>query len=353
MTATTAIPAVDSGRLVAHRSAGLDLLRLLAAVLVVVFHMRTMLVVDFGPLNGIIEGGNSGVFIFFALSGYLLYRPFLKGDVDLRSYSLKRAARILPGYFVALVALVLLTRREMFFEHPLPYLTMTSSYNIPLRGFLGVAWTLSAEIIFYVLLPLTARVIAGRQLLRLAMIAIASIAFNLYHRLIFAESNLFLHGSFPVVAYAFIPGMMLAVVEVKHPTAFRRLAQPAWLVAGVLLVVLGCIHMADPIAGPTGVGTAIVMGWLLQHRIPGARALGFAGGASYALYLWHRDLLIDFGVGGIPIAIVGSCLSWMLIERPILDWAHRLSGRWRATAPPEAPIEPPATAERAQSPAAS
>src|SRR5690349_3220455 len=105
----------NPARAVDHRSAGLDFLRALAAVLVVVFHLRTMLVVDFGPLNRIIEGGNSGVFIFFALSGYLLYKPFLAGDVDLRSYSLKRAARILPGYFVALGALLILTRSELFF----------------------------------------------------------------------------------------------------------------------------------------------------------------------------------------------------------------------------------------------
>ena len=59
--------------------------------------------------------------------------------------------------------------------------------------------------------------------------------------------------------------------------------------------MIGCLHHGDPIALPTGVGTMLVMAWLLQHRIPGGRALAFGGGASYALYLWHRDLLIAFG----------------------------------------------------------
>ena len=116
------------------RSAGLDALRSIACLLVVVFHLRTMLTVDFGPLNPVIEGGNSGVFLFFALSGYLLYRPFLRGNVDLRSYAIKRAARILPGYFVALVALVALTRNPLAFQHPLPYLTITLELRRPAPG---------------------------------------------------------------------------------------------------------------------------------------------------------------------------------------------------------------------------
>jgi peptidoglycan/LPS O-acetylase OafA/YrhL len=322
-----------SGRVLDHRSAGLDLLRAAAAVLVVLFHMRTMLVVDFGPLNAVFEGGNSGVYIFFALSGYLLYKPFVRGDVDLRSYSLKRAARILPGYFVALVALVLLTGNHLFFEHPLSYLTISSSYDIPMRGFLGVAWTLSAELVYYVLLPFIARAVAGRELTRLLMIGIASICLNLLHRLILSGSTEWIIGSFPVVAYAFVPGMLLAVLEVKHPATFRRFAGDGWLVIGMLLLVIGCIQMADPIALPTGAGTVLVMGWLLHHRVPAGRALAFAGGASYALYLWHRDLFVAFGIVGLPIALIGSALSWAFVERPVLDWAHRVAQRWRPLSP--------------------
>jgi peptidoglycan/LPS O-acetylase OafA/YrhL len=341
-TATTRTTAATPGRVLEHRSAGLDLLRALAAALVVVFHMRTMLVVDFGPLNPVFEGGNSGVFIFFALSGYLLYKPFVKGPstVDLRTYAIKRAARILPGYFVALAVLVAISRNHLFFEHPLSYLTISSSYDVAMRGFLGVAWTLSAEVAFYVLLPVIARLVAGREIVRLLEIMIASICLNLIHRLLLNDANLWLIGSFPVVAYAFIPGMILAVIEVKHPALFPRLAGPAALAIGIGLVLLGCVQMADPVAIPSGVGTAFLMGWLLQHRVPGGRALAFAGGASYALYLWHRDLFIVVGIWGLPIALIGAALSWALIERPVLDRAHRISKRWRAAPPAEPASEP-------------
>jgi peptidoglycan/LPS O-acetylase OafA/YrhL len=328
-------PEREPARNVLHRTVGLDLLRTIACVLVVVFHMRTLLVVDFGFLNPVIEGGMSGVFVFFALSGYLIYKPFVRGTHELRSYAMKRTARILPGYFVALVALAYITGSPLPAEHPLPYITITSSYHPPLREFLGVAWTLSAEIVFYLLLPLTARLVAGHEIVRLSMIGLASIVLALVHRLVLDGGNIWLLGSFPLVAYSFIPGMLLAVVEVKHPLIFRRLAGSLVMVVGVVLLVVGCLHLADPLALPTAIGTVLVMPWLVERRIPGARFLAFIGGASYALYLWHRDLLTTFGVPGLLIAAVGAAASWALVERPILDWGHRIAARLRRDEPAE------------------
>ena len=341
MTATTPADAAikpasvsDGARRLERRNSGLDLLRAAACVLVTIFHLRTVLGVDFGPLNKIIEGGDSGVYVFFALSGYLLYRPFVRGDVDLGDYALKRAARILPGYFVALVALLALTQNRLPLEHPLPYLTMTASYNIGLRAFLGNAWTLSAELIFYALLPVFARVAAGREIRRLGIVALVSIVASLIERLTYGPGNEWLTGAFPFVAYAFVPGMLLAVVEIKHPSVFARLSAPWVPIVGLTGILVETQLRAWPLALGAGIGTPLLMGWLLSVRVPFARALSFAGGASYALYLWHKDLFISFGVVGLPIAIVGSAMSWALIERPILDRAHALAARRRLAVKP-------------------
>jgi peptidoglycan/LPS O-acetylase OafA/YrhL len=321
------------------RSAGLDALRAIACALVVVFHIRSVLQLNVGPIDPVIGGGDTRVYIFFALSGYLLYRPFLGRKVDLRSYAIKRAARILPGYYIALVGLTILTGSVVAITHPLPYLAIAASYILSTRGFLGSAWTLAAELVFYVTLPLIARVVRGHEVAGIGLIACASIAATMFLKLLLEPSGFWILSSYPCVVYAFAPGMLLAVVELRYPNVFRRLASLPALLVGATLIVVGCLTSISPIALGAGVGTPLVMGWLLQHRVPGARVLAFLGGASYAMYLWHRDVLIAFGAIGVPIALVAAAASGTIVERPILNWAHAVT-RGRPRRPPE-----PASAE--------
>ena len=333
------------------RSSGLDGLRAVACLLVVAFHLHTVNGVSFGPLDVIVRGGDSGVWLFFALSGYLLYKPFLRGPVELVGYGLKRAGRIVPGYFVALIGLAVLTGSRLPIEHPLPYLTISSAYDIPLRGFLGNAWTLSAEILFYLTLPWIARLAAGREVKVLVGLALTSMAAATIHRLVLSDANVWLLGTYPLSFYAFVPGMLLAVLESRQHAAFESLRHPAFLAMGAVFLLVGAVSSWLPVAIATGLGTALAMGFMLQHRLPFARTLGFVGGASYALYLWHKDAFIAFGPwAGLAIAVVASALSWALVERPILRLAHWLAALRRRrlvealiAAPIEQPVEQPAT----------
>lgn len=316
-----------------HRSAGLDALRALASLMVVAFHLRTIVKVDFGPLNPLVEGGGAGVWIFFALSGYLLYRPFVAGAVDLRAYALKRAARILPGYYVALIALTALTGNRLPIEHPLPYLAMSASYEIPLRGFLGVAWTLAAEVLFYVSLPVLAWLARGREVVVLGALGIGSLLLALSHPADVADPNIWLTGTFPFVFYAFVPGMLLAFAEVRHGSILETIRRPRYLVLGIAYVLIGVLlgtlpGAIVPGAAIVGLGTPVLMAWTLGRRLPAPRVLAFLGGASYATYLWHWDAFNAFGLAGLPIAIAGAALSWSLVERPILDRARQLASTW-------------------------
>ena len=330
------------------RSSGLDGLRVFAALFVAAFHLKTVSGVGFGPLDPIVQGGDSGVYLFFALSGYLLYRPFVRGSVDLASFGLKRAGRIVPGYFVALVGLTILTGSRLPLEHPLPFLTISSSYDIPLRGFLGNAWTLSAEILFYVTLPWIAQLARGREVAVLVGLGVASAVLAVAHRLAFSDANAWLIGTYPLVFSAFVPGMLLAVLEVRHPGRFHNLQGWPVLAAGIGLIAFGALTSTLPVMLATGIGTALVMAWLLQHRLPGARALAFAGGASYALYLWHKDAFIAFGpFVGLALSLVAATLSWALVERPILARVHAIDARRRHLRPPSRSIAaatPPAPA---------
>jgi peptidoglycan/LPS O-acetylase OafA/YrhL len=324
------------------RSSGLDGLRAFAALFVVAFHLNTVNGISFGPLDPIIRGGDSGVYLFFALSGYLLYKPFVRGRVDLVDYAAKRSGRILPGYFVALVGLTILTGSRLPLENPVPFLTMTASYDLPLRGFLGNAWTLSAEILFYASLPLLALLPRGREAAILVGLGLASGVLATVHRLDLNEQNAWMIGTYPLVFYAFVPGMLLALLEVRHPFRFHRLRRWPYLALGVAFIVVGAVTSILPVALATGVGTALLMGWLLHRSLPGAHVLSFVGGASYALYLWHKDAFIVFGpLVGLVIALVASGLSWALVEHPILARVHALVARRRVRLPAQ-PLPAPA-----------
>ncbi|WEK06624.1 MAG: acyltransferase [Candidatus Devosia phytovorans] len=97
-----------------QRLLGADFLRAAACVLVLMHHLAFRM--DMGnvpawaaPVMDFFVMGSFGVSVFFVLSGFLLARPFWlavdKGAPmpSLRTYALRRGARILPGFWVALI----------------------------------------------------------------------------------------------------------------------------------------------------------------------------------------------------------------------------------------------------------
>ena len=108
-----------------------------------------------------------GLICFFVLSGFLLYRPFaraaLRGGepVPIKRYALRRAARIVPAYYVSVLGCLLL-------YSAVGYPTLVpSAGELPLFAVFGqnysidtvmkinpVTWSLCVEAAFYVLLPL-------------------------------------------------------------------------------------------------------------------------------------------------------------------------------------------------------
>ncbi len=156
------------------RVAGADFLRAAACLLVLIHHL--ILRIDLNKTEGLqatltaLRFGNFGVAIFFILSGFLLALPFWRSlDAgcampDLRTYVLRRAARIVPGYWVALTAGFLLSITLL--GHALtPELVMRYVSGLffmsqwhwrtffPVEGN-GPLWSISFEVTSYVLLPL-------------------------------------------------------------------------------------------------------------------------------------------------------------------------------------------------------
>jgi peptidoglycan/LPS O-acetylase OafA/YrhL len=143
------------------RAAGPDLLRALAILLVMLWHLPAAATPVL--LTGLKVYGWIGVDLFFVLSGYLigtqLLTPFARGErLDLRGFYLRRSFRILPAF---LVVLVLYASFPALWEAPdiqplWRFVTFTMNFDLAyqLKGTFSHAWSLCVEAQFYLILPL-------------------------------------------------------------------------------------------------------------------------------------------------------------------------------------------------------
>src|SRR4051794_25264744 len=109
-------PDADPSAMPRQRLDALDGLRGLAALGVLVLHVWMFSYGDLhrppkGFLDLVFGELRLGVQLFFVLSGFLIFRPFVAAALDgarraprLSRYAIRRAARILPGYWLALGA---------------------------------------------------------------------------------------------------------------------------------------------------------------------------------------------------------------------------------------------------------
>ena len=166
--------------------AGLDGLRAIAAFLIVFHHAGFSSGLTFrSDLGGLLlTRMDIGVSIFFVLSGFLLYRPFVTAQFEGRPapatgpFWIRRLVRIYPGYWVALVIqLALGVVTVLGFVGFLASFGLVHVYH-PSRAISGLtqSWSLATELGFYLLLPWVAaaarRFSEGRSINRLSLIHI-------------------------------------------------------------------------------------------------------------------------------------------------------------------------------------
>jgi peptidoglycan/LPS O-acetylase OafA/YrhL len=172
---------------------GVEGVRAVAAVSVLIFHCWQYGTdgptrADLGLVNRFVLPHLSlGVTLFFSLSGFLLYQPFVAAAVSgspfpkVGSYFRNRALRILPAYWVILLAvgvllpaaLVRQSRDQLVLGRLVenPWLavrnaTLTQGYSpTGLLSGIAPAWSLAVEVVFYLALPLLGllAVVAARR----------------------------------------------------------------------------------------------------------------------------------------------------------------------------------------------
>jgi hypothetical protein len=144
-----------------------DSMRALAALSWVLFHAALFggISLRHSAIGSYAARLDVGVTMFFLISGFLLYRPFVRARFEERAlpqvgaYAWRRFLRIVPAYWVALTVVALwlgLSYVFTFKNGPILY-GLAQIYD---RGReetgIGQAWTLCVEISFYAFLPLWA-----------------------------------------------------------------------------------------------------------------------------------------------------------------------------------------------------
>ena len=372
-----------------HRFPLVDALRAIAALAIVGFHGAAVFggfgLTHLGPWLAQL---NVGVPLFFAISGFLLYRPWVAARLEgrappsVRVYAQRRVLRIVPAYWVALVLITLAVGRDGVLAWPdgLVYFGFFQAYDTDtFTGGIGQAWTLCVEVAFYALLALLALAWVRRkgrdragvlraEALLLAALAASSVVWRL---LVLALTDPGDAAYFPLISAlptqldTFAGGMALAVVSAAGEAgrggrlgAFvARAPRVPWLLAAAAYAGLS-LWQEPSDAGYALVAhelqTIVALG-LLAPAVLGAgaggairgllawRPLAWVGIVSYGLYLWHLDVLRELsgrGIPGVPAFLLGVALSiaigaasWYALER----YALRIGRRRHATpAPPRA-----------------
>ncbi len=367
------------------RSPTIEALRAVAALAVLEGHV-------FGAARGygvgayvtvfdrVLLGGGFGVYLFFALTGYLLYRPFVEHDfgdrrpLRMARYAANRAFRILPLYYVVLAAYLLVDGSAGSGTSWLRYGLFLENFAPHVAPIDGPMWSLVVEVQFYVLLPFLALGVArlargsiGRAagvvgalgaralLVRLATVTLPSVV------------DVHWSDSLPSTFVFFTGGLLLALVDVawrERRAGDHRPAPPGWpasrgrpswlvkplgwsdtwiLAALGLFLVVCWDYAADPLLVAAGfllLGAVVLP--LERGVLVGAlawRPLALLGLCSYSLYLWHFPIvtalarsswlphgyLVQLAVA-VPVCVAVAGASYLVVESPFL----RLRRSWGA-----------------------
>jgi exopolysaccharide production protein ExoZ len=339
-------------------------LRGVAASLVVLHHYALALNA-YNPVNswiidsGLGQLGACGVDIFFAISGFIMvYTTQGKlGVEDAVVFAKRRVLRIYPLYWVWSIVLLALWAGGLTLKshHYSPAFLLKSFLLIPgfngynYHPFLDQGWTLSFEVLFYVVFACALLLRLKKS--RLLFLAGAFAMLSYLSRLLPANSGVRYLLSDPIII-EFVFGVLAAEVFLRLPAI--RAAR--WMrVLPFTLTTIGCVALLWTVKLEVtdrlrfllyGLpALLIVFGAAMRGPAPRARWLVFLGDASYSIYLTHIFFLMGYGpavkhlsrlsrlptdpmiVAAAVVTIALSSFTYVLIERPLTKFvsAKRLA----------------------------
>jgi peptidoglycan/LPS O-acetylase OafA/YrhL len=301
--------------------------------------------------------GASGVELFFVLSGIVLLRPYLRGmrTFNAASYFRRRAQRLWPPYLISLVAAgVLMWVMEQFpnwYYDSLPqserqftfwgFFSQIGILNLGWDMYNVAWWSLTVELIFYLVAPLMVPVFASRAMTRLMFIVVMVLSFIGAATLMFTvgeplrrdRSVLQAIENFGVYLPCFLFGLAIAKYDVP-----RRIGQ-ALLAAGILYILVATQFEGMNVHAGFGLLYAglVILAFELGSawtRFLSSPLMVWLGERSYSLFLIHFTVFagVNYAVSwfvpgktatyflltrliGLPGAVLAAMVLFYLVER--------------------------------------
>ncbi len=369
-----------------NRLAGVDGLRAVAALWVVLFHVHAFSHAHIGGIPGLdlfLRSGSIGVSLFLVLSGFCLYQPFAGGrqhQFRTGAFFLRRCKRLLPAYYASLgVFLVYDLALGPWLGYPTltglqaawqagTHLTLVHSlFPGTFYAINGAYWSLGLEWQLYLTLPL---LILGIRRFGLIPTVAVAIGVNVLYRLALALA--ISRGSLPahsLLTDAVLPNLLpgrwaefaLGMIAAEIYAAGR--ASRAASVAGWALVPLAVTSiLAQPLPVSHLVFGALFMCLLLVvlaggnpiARVLSWRPLVAVGVMSYSLYLVHQPIIqgLAYAIQDRGGASPMVTFAWLLVALPgvfAIAWllfvtVERRTLSARRTAPSRSPERLPVLA---------
>lgn len=299
----------------------IQVLRFVAAFMVVLFHAHVALVGKLpnhiaGQVDHAFEVGASGVHIFFVISGFVMVYTSIRSRLNSIGFLKRRLIRIYPIYWVVFVAYVV--AHQLLgspYQHSAGEIGLAS---LLFPGFsalvIGPGWTLSFEMYFYLCFALALVAGVRNGLLALSIFYVLSV---LIGRTLQVSPGQVLTDS---LLLEFVAGAWLGVAYSRGFAVSQRTGAAFVMVA---VVLFGSGFWLDYHSVPSIVSWGIpslllVTGALAfepKLRSSRGRFFGRLGDSSYLLYLSHV-LIIDLFLAT-PIALLnGSEYSAVVIALP-------------------------------------
>lgn len=360
----------------------IDGLRGLAIIMVVFFHYWQISWISFGSINFIAQSGFIGVELFFFISAFCIFYPYalhiFEGykEQSIKEFFLKRVAKIIPSYILAMV--IILSFEQGMFTSSKELLWNIFTHIIFIHNFFpktyysinGVFWSLAVEIQFYILFPIILYLFKRKPFLTYIFFCIIALIYRYYVLNYFRNNISFLLNQTISFLDIFASGIMTAYLLVMLKNKFVEIKKlhPFFTIISIIAILIFLLllkSLFDIRFNKDGIQI-----WQLENRFLISIVfsiltlslyfssnilkklfsnvfLRFMSVISYNLYIWHQfigqkiqisieknfisDIHSNYGwqlsfmIISIIISLLVSIIITFSFEKPILK---KLKRRW-------------------------